>query len=294
MSQTILRLYDGYQNHPELNSQVKELQQKLLNKGYSVDTDGKFGPGTERAVKQFQQDNNLTADGVAGNDTYAALNQFVVSTPTPTLTEGVLTVENLKIIAPHVKVINLNRYTSPLNSITKTYEINTALRLAHFIAQVGHESNSFNSDTENLNYGAPGLRNTFSRYFTTDELAMQYKRKPEMIANRVYANRLGNGDEASGDGWKYRGRGLIQLTGKENYQKFSNTVTEDIVNTPDLLASDSTLAVKAACWFWNSRNLNRYADEDDVRQITKRINGGYNGLDDRIEFLKRAKHTFGI
>ncbi len=145
-----------------------------------------------------------------------------------------------------------------------------------------------------MNYNAKALRAVFGNYFPTDELAEDYARKPEKIANRVYANRMKNGDEESGDGWKYRGRGLIQLTGKENYTKCGGALKIDLVNKPDLLAQDANAAVAAACWFWDSRKLNAYADQDDIRSVTKCINGGYNGLEDREQYLRRAKSVLGI
>lgn len=163
------------------------------------------------------------------------------------------------------------------------YEINTALRLSHFLSQIGHESGNFRATIENLNYGAKGLRTTFGRYFPTDELAKQYERKPEKIANRVYANRMGNGPESSGDGWKYRGRGYIQLTGKTNYAAIDRVVEENILETPDLISSKYPLL--SAGWFWNSRNINRVADRgtahEVVKEVTRLINGGTNGLEDR-------------
>ena len=167
--------------------------------------------------------------------------------------------------------------------------INTPLRLAHLFAQLEHESN-LKAISENLNYSADGLLRIFGKYFTSDTVG-QYARKPEKIANKVYANRMGNGNEESGDGWRYRGRGFIQLTGKENYSNLSKAVNIDYVNNPDLLLNESD-AMIAALWFWNSRNLNRFADTDDVKEVTRRINGGYNGLEHRTELVKKYKTIF--
>ena len=172
--------------------------------------------------------------------------------------------------------------------VISTYKIDTALRLAHFLAQTGHESAQFKAVSENLNYGAKGLRGIFGKYFPTDALAAAYERKPEKIANKVYASRMGNGDEASGDGYKYRGRGYIQLTGKDNYKAFDATVPEDITANPDLVATQYPLL--SAAWFWNKNGLNAIADKgaDDatVTSVTKRVNGGTIGLPDRIKHFK--------
>ena len=180
-------------------------------------------------------------------------------------------------------------YIDALNKVLPEYKIDTKLRLCHFLAQILHESGNLKYKSENLNYSAKALRSVFGKYFKTDEIANQYARKPEKIANRVYANRMGNGDEASGDGWKFRGRGLIQLTGHDNYKICGISIKLDLLNNPDLVINTAEASVKAACWFWNKNNLNTFADKDDVKSITKRINGGFNGIEDRESILKRAK-----
>lgn len=185
-------------------------------------------------------------------------------------------------------------YLEALNLTLPEYQINTKLRLCHFLAQIIHESGHLKYNQENLNYSAKALRSVFGKYFPTDALAEQYARKPEKIANRVYANRMGNGDEASGDGWKYKGAGLIQLTGKTNYTKCSEFLGIDLVNDPSLVYNSPEICVKTACWYWSVNNLNKYADVDDIKTITKRINGGYNGLDDRTKILNTAKKVLGI
>lgn len=174
-------------------------------------------------------------------------------------------------------------------TILKEYGIVTPLRLAHFFAQIHHESN-LKPLEENLNYSAQGLRKIFKKYFSELE-AIQYARKPEAIANRVYANRMGNGNESSGDGWKYRGRGFIQLTGKNNYRDITNDTGIDYLNNPELLLTEAD-AMISALWYWKKNNLNYYADRDDIQEITKRINGGYNGLAHRRELLENYKETF--
>jgi putative chitinase len=169
-----------------------------------------------------------------------------------------------------------------LEGYLEFYEINTVERVAAFLSQTGHESLNFTATHENLNYGAPGLMTTFKKYFPTQELADAYARQPEKIANRVYANRMGNGDEASGDGWKYRGRGIIQLTGHDNYKACSLAVFQDerLLEDPNWLESKEGCVV-GACWFWNTRFINKAADAEDTDAVTRLVNGGLNGIDDR-------------
>jgi putative chitinase len=172
--------------------------------------------------------------------------------------------------------------------IQEKFGLNTGLRLAHFLAQAGHESGGFRVTNENLNYSVKGLRGIFKKYFPTDELAAAYAKKPQKIANRVYGGRMGNGDEASGDGFKFRGRGYIQLTGKQNYTAFDAAVEDDILANPDLVSTKHALS--SAAWFWNKNNLNKIADtgatDAAVTMITKRVNGGTIGLADRIKHFK--------
>lgn len=168
------------------------------------------------------------------------------------------------------------------------FELNTPLRLAHFLAQAGHESGGFKAVNENLNYGAKGLLGIFKKYFPTEEKAKLYERKPEKIANLVYGGRMGNGPEASGEGYKFRGRGYIQLTGKDNYTAFAKAINEDVVANPDLVATKYPLA--SAAWFFHKNGLHKIADEGAtdaiVTKVTKRVNGGTIGLADRIKHFK--------
>lgn len=168
------------------------------------------------------------------------------------------------------------------------FELNTPLRLAHFLAQAGHESGGFKAVNENLNYGAKGLLSIFKKYFPTEEKAKLYERKPEKIANLVYGSRMGNGPETSGEGFKYRGRGYIQLTGKDNYKAFDAVVTENIVDNPDLVATKYPLL--SAAWFFHKNGLHKIADQGAtdavVTSVTKRVNGGTIGLEDRIKHFK--------
>jgi len=173
------------------------------------------------------------------------------------------------------------KYKSLLNS----YGVNTKLRIAHFMAQIEHES-GLKPISENLNYSGQGLEKLFKKYFQTFELRVNYQRQPEKIASRIYANRMGNGDEQSGDGWKYRGRGFIQITGKENYLKLTQDTNINFLNNPDLLFIEAN-AMLSALWFWNLKGLNKLADKNDIIGITKKINGGLNGIEHRKELLKK-------
>ena len=286
------------------NAAVRQLQEKLNKLGYNLDVDGIFGGGCNDAVLDFQKKNRLGTDGIVGTGTWSAIDLALKDTTespstSPELNttidgDQLVTKDKLARIMPKAKATDLDKYLAAINEGLTKYSINTPLRIAHFIAQVAHESGSFKYSSENLNYGAKGLRSTFGKYFKTDELAEEYARQKEKIANRVYGNRMGNGDENSGDGWRFRGRGLIQLTGKENYQKCAKDIGIDIDRQPDKLATDPQAAVFAAAWFWNSRRLNNYADKDDVLTITKKINGGTKGLDDRKAYLERAKKTFNL
>lgn len=201
----------------------------------------------------------------------------------------ILTIEQLKQM---VKNPYIDHWYAALEQLLDDYEINTPLRVAHFIAQCAHESGNFVFIKENLNYKAASLRKTFGKYFPTDAIAAQYERRPEKIANRVYANRMGNGDEASGDGWLYCGRGLIQLTGKDNYTFFAGSLDISTEEASEYLTTFEG-AAQSACWFWEQNNLNRFADANDVRGLTKAINGGYIGIIDREEHTKHALAILG-
>ena len=174
------------------------------------------------------------------------------------------------------------------------YEINTPKRIAAFLAQCGHESGGWTVFQENLNYSIQGLVGTFKKYFPNEAIASSYAREPEKIANKVYADRMGNGPEASGDGWKYRGRGPIQLTGKSNYTAYAKDMFDEweaVVDNPNLVAEDKNCALLSAIWFWNKNGLNKFADSEDLVTMTKRINGGTIGLEDRIKHYNEAIHV---
>jgi putative chitinase len=202
---------------------------------------------------------------------------------------SILTLSQLKQM---VKNPYINQWHEALDQLLGDYNINTPLRVAHFVAQCAHESGNFVFIKENLNYKAASLMSVFKKYFPTLELAQQYANRPERIANRVYANRMGNGDEASGDGWLYCGRGLIQLTGKDNYTFFAGSLDISVEEAAEYLATFEG-AAQSACFFWEQNNLNRFADANDTKGLTRAINGGYIGLEDRISHTEHALHVLG-
>jgi putative chitinase len=262
---------------------VKKLQEKL-----GVDPIGKFGPKTEAAVKAWQAINGLTADGIVGDGTWGKL--FSGAAPAaaapapvaaPIANAGNLKLANLKGHIPDAVI-------AMIPDTAAKFAINTPLRLAHFLAQCGHESGGFRATQENLNYSAKGLNGIFRKYFPTEASAAAYARQPAKIASKVYGGRMGNGPESTGEGYKFRGRGYIQLTGKENYTAFGKAIGEDIISNPDVVASK--YALLSAAWFFSKNGLHRMADEGSsdqvVTKITKRVNGGTIGLPDRIKHFK--------
>lgn len=191
----------------------------------------------------------------------------------------ILTLNKLKRIL--VGNSNVDEWYRALTENIYFFEIDNEKRIAAFLAQTSHESMNYTRVIENLNYRWTSLRSVFPKYFPNDSLAKKYAHDQRAIANRVYANRMGNGPESSGDGWRYRGRGLIQLTGKYNYKKFGDSLGISLSEVPDFLETFDG-AVISACWYWENKDLNYYADNDDIKSITKLINGGYIGLEDRI------------
>ena len=260
---------------------VKKLQEKL-----GVEAIGKFGPKTEAAVKAWQKVNGLKDDGIVGDATWSKL--FGESKPVAAgikedvviPTGGPLNIEKLKGHVPDAVLAQIPETAVKFN-------ITNNLRLAHFLAQCGHESGNFKAVSENLNYSADGLKKIFGKYFPGN-LNESYARQPEKIAARVYASRMGNGDEASGEGFKFRGRGYLQTTGKSNYIQLGKFLGEDLVSNPDLVATKYPLA--SAAFFFDSNKLwaicDKGADDATVTAVTKRVNGGTIGLIDRIKHFK--------
>jgi putative chitinase len=277
--------------------EVTKLQELL-----GVDAIGRFGPKTEAAVKGWQSAHGLTPDGIVGDATWAKMfapvvvppsyNSVVINTsasfapPAPNVSLPVFKLDSLK---GHVPQAIINQ----IPDTAARFGITTPLRLAHFLSQTSHETGGFRAFSENLNYGSKGLLSIFPKYFKTIEKAKAYERKPEKIANLVYANRMGNGDEASGDGWKHRGRGALQTTGKSNYQDFANFMgMPEIMTNPDLVATKYALA--SAGFFFKKNGLwpicDKGSSRENVLAVRKRVNGGFIGADDVIKHFNHFYH----
>lgn len=202
----------------------------------------------------------------------------------------ILSPQQLSLLLPGNPYIDF--WYAAMEKCLPDYDINTPRRVAAFVAQCSHESGGFKFLKENLNYRAESLMRVWPRHFPTLEIARQYAHNQEKIANRAYANRMGNGDEASGDGWRFCGRGLIQLTGRNNYQAFADSIETPVEELPEYLTTFEG-AVQSACWFWETNNLNKWADTGDIKELTRRINGGYIGLEDRIKHYNHALQVLG-
>ena len=255
-------------------SDVKLLQEKL-----GIVVDGSFGPGTEKAVKEWQSKNGLKVDGIITSANTSWKEMFFIVEESVLIPVSLFKLESLKGHLPDSVI-------SQIPETAAKFNITNVLRLSHFLAQCGHESGGFKAVLENLNYSSAGLKNIFGKYFPGDTSA--YARNPEKIASKVYANRMGNGDESSKEGFKFRGRGYIQLTGKSNYQGFTQFIGEDCVANPDLVATKYPLA--SAAFFFDSNKLwsicDKGADDATVTAVTKRVNGGTIGLNQRIKEFK--------
>lgn len=282
---------------------VQALQQRLSDLGFDPNgIDGNFGPGTEKAVRAFQQANGLSVDGRVGPNTLAALNpgDLAANTTVGMSGDNGSTSDSSSnsdpVVTPaNASNLNLAALTgkvpagviAQIPEAAKDFNITSNLRLAHFLAQCALESMNFTAVVENLNYSAQRLLQVFPKYFKNVDVNA-YARNPQKIGSRVYANRMGNGDEASGDGFKYRGRGYIQLTGKNNYQAFSGFIGQDCIANPDLVATTYPLA--SAAFFFNSNNIWPICDQGSsdavVTSVTKRVNGGTHGLAERLQNFK--------
>ena len=256
---------------------------KLLQEKLGVGADGNFGTGTDAAVRDWQSKNGLNPDGVVGDATWTKMG---IVRPALNIPSG-LPVDISK-LQGHIP----NSVIMQIPVIMDKFQINTNLRLAHFLAQCGHESGNFSVVNENLNYPADRLKVVFPFYFK-DRDTTQYAGHPEKIASLVYGSRMGNGPESTGEGYKFRGRGYIQLTGKDNYTAFTKSIGEDCVSNPDLVSTKYPLA--SAAWFFSKNGLNSIADGgpgmDVITTITKRVNGGTLGLDDRAKHFNDIYNT---
>jgi putative chitinase len=258
---------------------VKKLQAKL-----GLVADGIFGAGTEQKIKEWQAANGLAADGIVGDGTWSKMlggvAPSVIKEDVVIAKAGTLNIDKLKGHIPDAVIAQIPETAAKFN-------ITNNLRLAHFLAQCGHESGGFKAVSENLNYSADGLKKIFPKYFPGN-IAESYSRNPEKIASKVYGGRMGNGDETTKEGFKFRGRGYIQLTGKANYTNFAKFIGEDTVANPDLVATKYPLA--SAGFFFDSNKLwaicDKGADDATVTAVTKRVNGGTIGLVDRIKHFK--------
>jgi putative chitinase len=260
--------------------EVKKLQAKL-----GLAADGIFGAGTESKLKEWQKKNGLSADGIAGPATLTKLGVVGETTaPKQVVKEDVVIPKGGPIDLSRLKGHVPDAVITQIPTVMEKFQINTPLRLAHFLAQCGHESGNFKAVQENLNYSADGLKKIFPKYFPGN-LSESYARNPEKIASKDYGGRMGNGDESTKEGFKFRGRGYIQLTGKSNYTAFAKSIGEDTISNPDLVATKYPLA--SAAWFFSKNGLNSIADKGadsaTVTAVTKRVNGGTIGLADRIK-----------
>jgi putative chitinase len=256
---------------------VKKLQAKL-----GLTADGIFGNGTAAKVKEWQAANGLTADGIVGEGTWKKMFPGeVIKEDVVIPTGGAFKLEKLKGHIPDSVI-------SQIPDTAAKFGITNVLRLAHFLAQCGHESGGFKAVSENLNYSADGLKKIFGKYFPGN-LNESYAKQPEKIAARVYGSRMGNGDEASKEGWKFRGRGFLQVTGKQNYQILGDFLNVDLVSNPDLVAT--TYPLSSAAHFFYKNNLWPICDEglseEVVTRVSRRVNGGDNGLQHRKSEFKR-------
>jgi putative chitinase len=267
-----------------MNMNTEDLQSRLSALGfYRGRIDGDYGPVTRAAVMSFQRSRELKADGIAGPITLAAMNPGAQLHLTPRMLAE----------AAHIPLAKAERWLGPITSAMLRSEINTPGRAAAFIAHASHESQRFERLRENLDYTSPErILEIFPKYIYPNEVS-RFVRRPERLANRVYARRGGNGDEDSGDGFKYRGGGLFHLTGRKGYRECGDALGIDLANHPEMIEQPEIAALTAG-WYWHDNNLNALADSGDFKKMTLRINGGLNGYEDRLALWASAKKALSV